>query len=83
MKGWGPHVSQGEVQAGLGRAGWEAKARKEWGEELAGRRPRPRRLGRNLRRIIQEIKHFRILFGIRIFGKVWKFAQGDLEGILT
>jgi hypothetical protein len=32
---------------------------------------------------IQEIEPFRILFGIQIFGKVWKFAQGDLEGILT
>jgi hypothetical protein len=32
---------------------------------------------------IQQIKPFRILFGIRIFGRVWKFAQGYLEGILT
>jgi hypothetical protein len=32
---------------------------------------------------IQEIKSFRILFGIWIFGKLWKFAQGDFEGILT
>jgi hypothetical protein len=32
---------------------------------------------------IQEIKSFRILFGMWIFGKLWKFAQGDSEGILT
>jgi hypothetical protein len=32
---------------------------------------------------VQEIKSFRILFGIWIFGKLWKFVQGDLEGILT
>jgi hypothetical protein len=29
------------------------------------------------------IKSFRILFGIWIFGKLWKFAQGESEGILT
>jgi hypothetical protein len=29
------------------------------------------------------IKSFRILFGIWIFGKLWKFAQGGSEGILT
>jgi hypothetical protein len=28
-------------------------------------------------------KSFRILFGVWIFGKFWKFAQGDFEGILT
>jgi hypothetical protein len=32
---------------------------------------------------VQEIKSFRILFGIWIFDKLWKFVQGDLEGILT
>jgi hypothetical protein len=32
---------------------------------------------------IQEIKSFRILFEIWIFGKLLKFAQGDSEGILT
>jgi hypothetical protein len=31
----------------------------------------------------QEIKSFRILFKIWIFGKLWKFVQGDSEGILT
>jgi hypothetical protein len=35
---------------GLGRVGREAKAQKEWGGELADRRPWPRRLGRNLSR---------------------------------
>jgi hypothetical protein len=29
------------------------------------------------------IKSVRILFGIWIFGKLWKFARGDSEGILT
>jgi hypothetical protein len=29
------------------------------------------------------IKSFRILFEIWIFGKLWKFAQVDSEGILT
>jgi hypothetical protein len=29
------------------------------------------------------IKSVRILFGIWIFGKLWKFAQLDCEGILT
>jgi hypothetical protein len=29
------------------------------------------------------IKFFQILFGIWIFGKLWKFAQGDSEEILT
>jgi hypothetical protein len=28
------------------------------------------------------IKSFRILFGIWIFGKLWKFAKGDSDGIL-
>jgi hypothetical protein len=28
-------------------------------------------------------KSFQILLGIWIFGKLWKFAQGDSEGILT
>jgi hypothetical protein len=32
---------------------------------------------------IQEIKSFQILFEIWIFGKLWKIAQGDFEGILT
>jgi hypothetical protein len=32
---------------------------------------------------VQEIKSFQILFGIWIFGKLWKFVQVDLEGILT
>jgi hypothetical protein len=32
---------------------------------------------------IQGIKPFRILFEIQIFGKIWKFVQGDLEWILT
>jgi hypothetical protein len=32
---------------------------------------------------VQELKSFRILFGIWIFGILWKFVQGDLEGILT
>jgi hypothetical protein len=70
---------------GLGPAGREAKAQEEWGE-WAGRRPRPkpRRLGQKPELVpIQEIKHFRILFEIQIFGKLWKFAQGDFEGILT
>jgi hypothetical protein len=53
-----------------GGAGWpKAKA------QAAGPKPK---LGP-----IQEIKPFQILFGIQIFGKVWKSAQGDLEGILT
>jgi hypothetical protein len=68
---------------GLGRAILEAKAQKVWGgagwpkakAQAAGPKPK---LGP-----IQEIKPFQILFGIQIFGKVWKFAQGDLEGILT
>jgi hypothetical protein len=32
---------------------------------------------------VQEIMSFRILFGIWIFGKLWKFVLGDLEEILT
>jgi hypothetical protein len=32
---------------------------------------------------VQEINSFRILFGIWIFSKLWKFVQGDLQGILT
>jgi hypothetical protein len=32
---------------------------------------------------VKEIKSFRILFGIWIFGKFLKFVQGDLERILT
>jgi hypothetical protein len=32
---------------------------------------------------IQELNSFLILFGIWIFGKLWKFAHGDSEGILT
>jgi hypothetical protein len=32
---------------------------------------------------VQEIKSFQILFGIWIFDKLWKFVQGNLEGILT
>jgi hypothetical protein len=32
---------------------------------------------------VQEIKSFRILFGFWIFGKLWKFVHGYLEGILT
>jgi hypothetical protein len=32
---------------------------------------------------VQEMKSFRILFGIWIFGKLWKFLQGDLEDILS
>jgi hypothetical protein len=47
-------------------------------------RPRPKRNGGKPKLgPIQEIKPFRILFGIQIFIKVWKFAHGDLEGILT
>jgi hypothetical protein len=30
---------------------------------------------------VQEIKSFRIFFGIWIFGKLWNFVQGYLEGI--
>jgi hypothetical protein len=70
--GWaGPSRLGGQGPKGVeGRAGRpKAKA------QAAGPKPEPDP--------IQEIKHFRILFGIRIFGKVWKFAQGDLEGILT
>jgi hypothetical protein len=57
---------------GLGRAGQEAKAQEEWGEgEWAGRRPRPRQLGRKPELgQIQEIKPFQILFEIQIFGKL-------------
>jgi hypothetical protein len=32
---------------------------------------------------VEEIKSFQILFGIWIFDKLWKFVQGNLEGILT
>jgi hypothetical protein len=57
---------------GLGRADRETKAQEEWGvEERAGRRPRPRRLGRKPKLgTIQEIKPFQILFEIWIFGKL-------------
>jgi hypothetical protein len=47
------------------------------GERCAAGRPEIKN-GRN-----QEIKSFQILFEIWIFGKIWKFAQGDSEGILT
>jgi hypothetical protein len=80
MKGWGLCVSEGEGRAGPSRPGGQGP--KGVGGELAsqkaqaaGPKPEPGP--------IQEIKHFQILFGIQIFGKVWKFAQGDLEGILT
>jgi hypothetical protein len=60
------------------------RPKRSGGGERAGRRPSPRRLGRKPELgSIQEIKPFRILFEIQIFGKLWKFAQGDLEGILT
>jgi hypothetical protein len=45
----GAHMSVRERERdGLGRADREAKAQKEWGRELAGRKPRPKRLDRNL-----------------------------------
>jgi hypothetical protein len=48
-EGGGGHASVREREGGgLGRADREAKAQEEWGER-AGRRPRPRRLGRNQR----------------------------------
>jgi hypothetical protein len=49
-KGWGPLVSEGEGEgrAGPSRPGGQGP-KGVWGE-LAGRRPWPRRLGRNLRR---------------------------------
>jgi hypothetical protein len=68
---------------GLGRAGREAKAQEEW-REMANRTPRLRWLGRKPELgPIQEIKPFQILFEIYIFGQLWKFVHGDLEGILT
>jgi hypothetical protein len=54
------------------------------GGERADRKPRLRRLGQKPELgPIQEIKYFQILFKIRIFSNIWKFAQGDLEEILT
>jgi hypothetical protein len=84
MKGQGPRVSEGEGEGwagprrsggqgpkGVGRRVGQPKAK----AQAAVPKPEPSP--------IQEIKPFRILFGIRIFGKVWKFAHGGLEGILT
>jgi hypothetical protein len=54
--------------------GWDRRAGREVGRGWA----------KNLKCAnVQEIKPFRILFGIWIFGKLWKFVQRDLEGILT
>jgi hypothetical protein len=47
-----------------------------WAER--GRERGGPRLGRN-----GWIKSVRILFEIWIFGKLWKFAQGDSEGIFA
>jgi hypothetical protein len=80
-KGWGSRVSEGEGRAGpsqpggqgpkgVGRRAGRPKAK----AQAAGLKPEPCP--------IQEIKPFQNLFGIQIFGKVLKFAQGDLEGIL-
>jgi hypothetical protein len=68
-----------------GLRGQAGPAAAQWGEgERVGRRPRPMRLGRKPELgPIEEIKPFRILFEIQIFGKIWKFVQGDLEWILT
>jgi hypothetical protein len=57
---------------GRGRAGW--LGRKGGGHGWAENRSWAN---------VQGIKSFRILFGIWIFGKLWKFVQVDLEGILT
>jgi hypothetical protein len=65
----GAHASVRE-RDGLGRAGWEAKVQGQWGEQ-AGRRLRPRRLGRKPELgPIQEIKPFQILFEIQFFANL-------------
>jgi hypothetical protein len=57
---------------GRGRAGW------------LGRKGGGRGWAKNQSWVkVQEIKSFQILFGISIFGKLCKFVQEDLEGILT
>jgi hypothetical protein len=60
----------GEVEHARGRACWP-KAKAQAAGPKTGAGPNSRN------------KPFRILFGIRIFCKLWIFVQGDLEGILT
>jgi hypothetical protein len=70
----------------VGLASWARRRRERGGLRLGrkGEEERSAAAGPEIRNgQIQEIKSFRILFGIWIFGKLWKFAQGDSEGILT
>jgi hypothetical protein len=64
------------VKAALGQMGWA------WTRRLVGQsgpaRARLSLLGQNLRRIL-----FRIKIGFLNIPSLWKFAQGDLGGILT
>jgi hypothetical protein len=73
----GPPVSAGEA---VGQAGLEGEGVR-WA--VAG----PERGGRDVARGWAGSwkwldKILRILFGIWIFGKIWKFAHGDSKGIL-
>jgi hypothetical protein len=52
------------------RAGWRKGGGRGWAENRSWAN-------------VQEIKSFQILFRIWIFGKLWKFVQGDLDEILT
>jgi hypothetical protein len=74
------------VRGGAGQAGPAERPRpsgegerrpvgEEWRWPRLGRKPE---LGQSSRK-----KFIQILFGIWIFGKLWKFVQEDLEGILT
>jgi hypothetical protein len=75
----GPPVSEGEAAGKAGPEGGRERCgpwlgQKGEGERWAVAGPETRN---------GWIKSFRVLFGIWIFAKLWKFAQGDSEGILT
>jgi hypothetical protein len=74
----GPPISEGEAAGQAGpdegrERGGPWLGQKGEGERWAAARPET---GNGW------IKFFQILFGIWIFDKLWKFAQGDSEGIL-
>jgi hypothetical protein len=63
--------------------GWARRGRERGGPRLGRKGEEERWAAVGPKNENGWIKSFRILFEILIFCKLWKFAQGDSEGILT